>query len=67
MATGFGRSGRGQALLKALGQPVRRPGQPANEEEQPQLQQQTNVCIISDLESRDIVYPQRYNHLNPGI
>lgn len=32
--SGFGRGGRGQALLKALSQPVRRPGQ-SPEEQQP--------------------------------
>jgi len=32
--SGFGRGGRGQALLKALEQPTRRPGQPPAPQQQ---------------------------------
>lgn len=41
------RSGRGQALFKALSQPVRLPGQPANEEREPVVEQFTvrYMCV----------------------
>jgi len=49
MAAGFGRGGRAEALLKALNQPIRKPGERLEEVKLPQSTHQVGQVVLAIL------------------